>query len=1524
MAAVLNNAERLEEIYQTAEGSAGSAMREQEKYTESIQYSIDQLTAQIEEFWAALIRTDDVKNFLNILNGIVWVGTQIVDVFGAVPILVGIIAGVIVAACVTIGRGADGLIIKFSILNALTAGLPVLIGLLTTVGVGLISWAFTAFDTSKRIEDLTNKIEEQQEAIDELHQKEKDVTDLYEEYNALMTKSNAFGLNASEKESLLKISKDLVETYGLEVSGIDAITGAYIIGADAVNNYTEALRLERIEKEREQNNTRNKRIDEYVKQAKDIKYRLDLYKQASANYHQFQDLIDKYNEDVAKGEEPLVYISDRLWNEMQRRGEQLGIDWGVYNLIYTDAVGGEQVDSQISILQGQLANKANLIAQDIVTNIKVANAGLLNSNSESFISQLITPYLSSGDIDWSTFNTQAFQDQVANFIAGNKGYIDQLIADMNKTSTALSSDKVSVDDYKKYIENEMKKASMVAAMIGGEEGKKQGQLILDNLAKNFGAKLAQISTKIGDKSGVFDTFATKLLQLEKQLLSGEKTFSEYIDSINSSVSNLDIEKTFGDNAEAIAMFFESLNTKGQDALKNVVAEFEAGHISMEEYLNNVEDLGRYFTNLAKKVSSIPGLDPNVSKSLTESSNKITALIEELNSLQSIAEIAALSFEEFEKQPISSIDALVNKLLSLGVTAKDLGLDAQASAEEIATALRTKTETFARMQEAVAAKTQSVLAKIGSAIGSIIGGLSTYISNFKVEFVPNFNWSTMKFSLEAKASGSPYQPTSTEWKNYADAYAGIIRNEEGGTVNWTRERQNLWNEASHHTADQIFWGNLLSNAFKDFDFSSYYDIPDTTGGDVPDDGGSSGSGSENFDDNYYSLVSAWLADGEKEIEKLQREREDLNRKFENALESGNKEQAEILRSKLGENAKTQKDILHGQNEAHRITKETLLQSLYRVIPELNGKSWEEISEVDLTSIENSLSREIEMAGDNEAQKNAASLKLNTFKGIVEDINAVDDAIKENSASWWDLDEESKSNWQSQIDFQDEYSKEWIDNQKAFGKLSEAQELAAYDRMINNNKSFQEQILQDTSLSEEAKLALIKDTNDKIIDIEKNAYSLRSSIFNKAGSYGNTYLESKKTLLQSHFDVTNSIAEAQHEINKELETSMTMYGYLDEETRKLLFNQEDYNELCEALNNIEDESLRLKSKYEQAINNATLDTIESITSEYQMQYETLMKSYEIAKADLEIAKKKAKLNNVLNERNVRMFINGSWQWVANTEDVANAKAELADAEYAKRVEESGLAQQESINNLTRQQNELGVVISKFENGVITLDEAVRLASQAIGSMPNALYSMLSNSASSIAQSTFTSVKGASGGLSMYSGVGYDSGTNYMTKILESTNKMDVVEYNNARNAKIAGENSSEKQLTSSEAIALWEEANKHADGTPYTPGGLTIMGEEGFEAFVSSKGRLIPITQPTIGNISSGGVVFNADQMKNLRTLWGLSNYNLNGNSNFISSAQPQTIDQSQDNRIIINGMTVDSGSADGQALISALRRYVGNH
>lgn len=94
MATSLSDAERLKEIYQTAEQASGSALNEQSKYADSIQYSLDQLTAHGEEFWHTFIKKDDVKEFINLLNGIISADTKIVDTFGSIPSIAGVLGGV--------------------------------------------------------------------------------------------------------------------------------------------------------------------------------------------------------------------------------------------------------------------------------------------------------------------------------------------------------------------------------------------------------------------------------------------------------------------------------------------------------------------------------------------------------------------------------------------------------------------------------------------------------------------------------------------------------------------------------------------------------------------------------------------------------------------------------------------------------------------------------------------------------------------------------------------------------------------------------------------------------------------------------------------------------------------------------------------------------------------------------------------------------------------------------------------------------------------------------------------------------------------------------------------------------------------------------------------------------------------------------------------------------------------------------------------------------------------------------------
>lgn len=505
---------------------------------------------------------------------------------------------------------------------------------------------------------------------------------------------------------------------------------------------------------------------------------------------------------------------------------------------------------------------------------------------------------------------------------------------------------------------------------------------------------------------------------------------------------------------------------------------------------------------------------------------------------------------------------------------------------------------------------------------------------------------------------------------------------------------------------------------------------------------------------------------------------------------------------------------------------------------------------------------------------------------EEIAGINKEILQDEEKIWDLRRE-------EFDARMEESEYYIQHSKDFGWENGDNEIAARKRVL------------DWIQSDYYK-SLIKDDVEyyKLLEEHRlNYIEAQKEEFNKANDFASSYIDSQKTLLQSYFDVTNSIVEAQHEINKELETSKTMYEWLDEDTRKLLFNQEDYNILSEELYDIQYKADKLRRQYERDLENSTLNTIEEITSNYEMQYDMLMKSYEIAKADLEVAKKKQKLNNVLNERNVRMFINGQWQWVADTQDVIDAQSELADAEYARKTAIAGERQTESLNDLTKQQDELGTVINKFEDGVITLDEAMDDVADIFGRLPDYV------------EDAFTKIQGTSSKSSTsktsysYNGLTYDPNFDYhaaMNKVAVGSKEWN--DLNRKRNAKILGEG-----LPSSMMFA---------SGTRYTPSGNILMGEKEPETFINANGHLIPINQPTLGDFGAGGIVFNQEQMSNLRSLWDLSNMSFNHPLPTVSERGQTT--NTVDNRIIINGMTVDSGSSDGQALISALRRYVGNH
>lgn len=414
-------------------------------------------------------------------------------------------------------------------------------------------------------------------------------------------------------------------------------------------------------------------------------------------------------------------------------------------------------------------------------------------------------------------------------------------------------------------------------------------------------------------------------------------------------------------------------------------------------------------------------------------------------------------------------------------------------------------------------------------------------------------------------------------------------------------------------------------------------------------------------------------------------------------------------------------------------------------------------------------------------------------------------------------------------------------------------------------------------------------EKILSAKEKEYEREKEILSLKLDKNN----SRQSVLKSYYNVINAIKQAHHEINKELSASKSMYEYLDEESKKLLFNQSDYNALSKKLNSIQGEALELQQRYKVALKNASEETLPKITSEYQMQYETLMKSYEIAKADLEIAKKKQKLNNVLNERNVKMFINGRWTQVANIQDVIDAQSELAEAEYAKQQADTSLKQSKELNELQTKQDELSMQMKFIDKDISDWRKRWNELQEQIKNEQTDIYQSLDNLAT--------------------------SGIPALEKIIVSLGEPLADLYKD-----ITGESLDVPIYKGLPVVGdyKYEKITPHAEGTRKTRLETAIMGEKGFEAYIKSSGELYPLSQPTIGKVNPGGIVFNREQLEGVRALWDMSHYGKATIENINKTVSSNSNHHIVDNSITINGVSIsEQGNED---LLNGLRRFASTY
>lgn len=93
VASILTNSEEIDRAYNLATNSAGSALNEFEKYTQGIEYALDQLKEQVNGLYSSFLNGGFFKGVVNGASDVISVVTTLNNTFGTVPTVVATVVG---------------------------------------------------------------------------------------------------------------------------------------------------------------------------------------------------------------------------------------------------------------------------------------------------------------------------------------------------------------------------------------------------------------------------------------------------------------------------------------------------------------------------------------------------------------------------------------------------------------------------------------------------------------------------------------------------------------------------------------------------------------------------------------------------------------------------------------------------------------------------------------------------------------------------------------------------------------------------------------------------------------------------------------------------------------------------------------------------------------------------------------------------------------------------------------------------------------------------------------------------------------------------------------------------------------------------------------------------------------------------------------------------------------------------------------------------------------------------------------
>lgn len=244
--------------------------------------------------------------------------------------------------------------------------------------------------------------------------------------------------------------------------------------------------------------------------------------------------------------------------------------------------------------------------------------------------------------------------------------------------------------------------------------------------------------------------------------------------------------------------------------------------------------------------------------------------------------------------------------------------------------------------------------------------------------------------------------------------------------------------------------------------------------------------------------------------------------------------------------------------------------------------------------------------------------------------------------------------------------------------------------------------------------IKEIDANIVSIKKEAIDDSISLYTQIQEKMIENLERRLSKQQSEIDAKTSLydfqqslfenkLEAQMEItaNKELE------DWLDPETRKLLFNDDDYSAYISGINRLNDE---IQSEYEAYV--AEINSLrpeeqyreEEITAAWERQLAIKQEELDVLKDEMNIAKKTLEYNNAAKERDTQIIL-------------GNRVVNVADPErlHTLAQEKTQLENQAALNRRTNSNNADIRNLESLKDVTQTQINAIQQLIEAINEMP-----------------------------------------------------------------------------------------------------------------------------------------------------------------------------------------------------------------